>query len=367
MIKGAWYRNYQSLRALDLEFERLTVFVGRNGSGKTGILHGLERLCHLVNTPEPARSTLAEGMLPSLSGGCGGEMELGCATGHGAVRVRIHRERAGATLALEESSEDLADWRQFCAEKANGRASVPSAVLLRLDAELLAQPHYSNLPVPLLSPRGEGLASMLASMALNQPNAFHELQQRLREVLPTVTGLRFVRVPLRHREEISPDGAANGRRRKAPVDVMGVALVFDTVGATSVPAAQVSEGALLVTGLLAALHGPKRPGLLLIDGIERGLHPTAQQTLVPLLRRLLDGWSNLQIVATTHSPYVLDHLKPEEVRLACLREDGATTCARLTQHPRYDRWKQELTPGEFWTMIGEEWIDRPVPALGAED
>ena len=54
MIKSASFRNFKSLRHVDVDFERLTVFVGSNASGKTSILEGLHRLT-LVATSEPEK------------------------------------------------------------------------------------------------------------------------------------------------------------------------------------------------------------------------------------------------------------------------------------------------------------------------
>lgn len=58
---------------------------------------------------------------------------------------------------------------------------------------------------------------------------------------------------------------------------------------------------------------------------------------------------------TTHSPYLLDNLKPTEVLLTTLKEDGSSTCASLIEHPDFDRWKDEMTPGEMWSVFGEKW------------
>jgi signal transduction histidine kinase len=56
----------------------------------------------------------------------------------------------------------------------------------------------------------------------------------------------------------------------------------------------------------------------------------------------------LQIVATSHSPYLLDQLQPEEVRLTTIREDGSSVCGSLVDHPEFERWKDEMAPGEMW-------------------
>jgi predicted ATPase len=132
-------------------------------------------------------------------------------------------------------------------------------------------------------------------------------------------------------------------------------LLFDTVGANSIPAQYASEGTLLVLGILAVLYGENRPQVLLLDDLDRGLHPKAQLELVTFLRTLLENQPGLQLIATTHSPYILDRLNSEEVRLVTLR-DGWAVCGRLQDHPEFERWKEEMTPGEFWMMFGEKWL-----------
>ncbi|OWK45662.1 hypothetical protein FRUB_01993 [Fimbriiglobus ruber] len=113
---------------------------------------------------------------------------------------------------------------------------------------------------------------------------------------------------------------------------------------------------MLVLGLLTALHAPDRPSLVLLDDLDRGLHPRAQKELISLLRGLLDTNPDLQIIATTHSPYMLDCMETNEVRMTFLRDDGATVCADLVSHPKFEKWKDEMTPGEMWSLFGEKWL-----------
>jgi predicted ATPase len=168
-------------------------------------------------------------------------------------------------------------------------------------------------------------------MALNDPDSWQALQADLRRIIPSIRRLRHTKT--------SP-----------------TALLFDTLGGDSLQANQVSEGTLLVLGLLAALYAPDRPSLVLLDDLDRGLHPKAQKDLVALLRGLLDTNRDLQLVATTHSPYLLDWMRPEEVRMTVLQDDGTTACAPLDRHPKFEKWKDEMAPGEMWSLFGEKWV-----------
>ena len=111
-------------------------------------------------------------------------------------------------------------------------------------------------------------------------------------------------------------------------------------------------------GLLSVILGPEQPSLILLDDLDHRLHPKTQMRLVDLLHKLLDKFKDLQIIATAHSPYILDNLKGNEVRVMALEDDGAVTCARLEDHPKYPKWKDSMSPGEFWSHAGEDWIKK---------
>ena len=122
-----------------------------------------------------------------------------------------------------------------------------------------------------------------------------------------------------------------------------------------VPASQLSEGTLLALGLVTLLrHDP--PDILLLDDIDKALHPMAQKEVIKLLRRILEQNPRLQIIATAHSPFVLDELSADEVFVAGSDGPGATQIRRLDEHPAWETNKEYLSPGEFWTSVGEDWV-----------
>jgi len=183
-----------------------------------------------------------------------------------------------------------------------------------------------------MSAEGSGVHSALASMALEDPDEWQKLQENLRRIVPSIKRLRH-----------TPQAE----------------LLFDTINGSGLTAAHVSEGTLLTLGLLTAIHGVHKPGILLLDDIDRGLHPKAQRELIDLLRGVQTTNAKIQIVATTHSPYLLDRMQPKEVRVMYLRDDGSTACEPLTEHPKFSKWKDEFDPGEMWSMFGEKWVSEP--------
>jgi predicted ATPase len=228
--------------------------------------------------------------------------------------------------------------------------------LLQLEAARLANLDYSDSTEPTLAPNGEGLHSMLAHLALNQPDAFQELQNHLRQIVPAIKRIRFMRTPVERVEAIPERTEEKMGVRYEQRRYMTEVLLFDMVGAGSLPAHLASEGTLLVLGLLAVLYSPNRPQVLLLDDVDHALHPKAQLELVSLFRALLERDPSLQLVVTSHSPYILDRVTPQEVRLVVQGDDGFSVCGCLEDHPEFDRWKEEMTPGEFWMMFGEKWL-----------
>jgi predicted ATPase len=200
------------------------------------------------------------------------------------------------------------------------------------------------------------LATVLAFMALNAPDTFSELVTELRGLIPAIKRIRFTRAEVA--EEIYELLRVGDQTITRPFSrkVQGDALLFDFNHANDVSARTVSEGTLLLLGLLTVLMGPTRPRILLLDDLEHGLHPLVQKQVLEVLRRILERFPDLQVIATAHSPYLLDGLRPEEVRLTTTGADGYSISGRLVDHPQFNKWKDEMAPGELWSMFGEKWL-----------
>ncbi|HTU18022.1 MAG TPA: AAA family ATPase [Gemmataceae bacterium] len=361
MISKVAIRNFKCLRDVEIDLERFTVFVGPNASGKTSILQAMDILCQIFRIEQPPNPQpnqrlyqLQNEVQQGLSRGATDEIELAAECGGKAYRYRsvglssqpaapqvTQAARASYGRSTADSLAAL-EWKPLQAVQP-GSVTLPLSILLRLEVSKLINPAPGNpnqmlmqSPDPtVMQPNGTGLHSALANMALNDPDSWQALQANLRQIIPSIRRLRHT---------------------KTAAVKQPAALLFDTDGADSLPANQVSEGTLLVLGLLAALHASDRPNLVLLDDLDRGLHPKAQKELIALLRGLLETIPDLQIIATTHSPYMLDCMGTDEVRMTFLRDDGATVCASLTSHPKYPKWKDEMTPGEMWSLFGEKWL-----------
>ena len=74
------------------------------------------------------------------------------------------------------------------------------------------------------------------------------------------------------------------------------------------------------------------------------------------LREILKLRPDLQIIMSTHSPYVIDELTPDEVCLLVPGKDGCAVSRSLSDHPNAKKALEVLTTGEFWSAEGEAWV-----------
>jgi predicted ATPase len=264
MIQSASFRNFKSLRHVDVDFERLTVIVGPNASGKTSILEGLHLLTQLATSePDKIFAGRRDPRLLYSRGVTSETMEIRCESEDTLVRVRAFpppnpdRERWGFGYNLRPRGQDNRPNENYRDDNLASR--FPSAILLRMVATRLAEPSYSDRPDPVVEDDGGGLASVLAFMALNQPDRFHELQEHLRFVIPVIKRVRFNRVPV-SRVETEVVTVDNARlSRFVTREYIGDQLILDFQGAPEVPAHLASEGTILTLGLIAALLGEVDP------------------------------------------------------------------------------------------------------------
>ena len=353
MIHRAKFQNFKALRDVEVTFDsRLTVLVGPNGCGKTSVLEGVKLVGGLANGKRAEAVFRGKYKLPNVySRTASGPLVLDVETPNcdqpsgdndGAqIRLSASRDPADPTVWDYQRNIIVYGVARPVVSAADEKRLAPfrTTSLLQFDPAQLAAPSVQAKSPPTISSNGRGLASTLAYLQLTRPEAISQITEHLRRVIPNVVRLRFDREANR----------VNGVQDTFSIDFRN---------ASGIIAPLTSQGTLLILGLLVALTGPDTATTVLIDDLERGLHPKAQLDLIGLLRQLLAERPDLQIIATSHSPYILDRLEPSEVRVMNLRNDGSAVCARLADHPEFDRWKLAMSPGEFWSTFYENWLSR---------
>lgn len=204
-----------------------------------------------------------------------------------------------------------------------------------------------------MEPSGFGLAMYLNDILANDHEKFGELERRFLDIFPAVRRIRLNR--------------ESGFRNFVPQQTMGTGLgiYFEQLNGDLLPAAQASDGMMLVLAYLAILFSPKPPSLLLIEEPENGVHPRRLQEVLRILRELVSEQDRTQVVLTTHSPYVVDLFRPEEVTLCLKGADGAVTTHRLSDSKSVREQMDIFQLGEIWTAEGDEALAAPAKAQEA--
>ena len=126
-------------------------------------------------------------------------------------------------------------------------------------------------------------------------------------------------------------------------------------GEGTVSAENLSQGSLYLLAILALAFDPNPPSVLCIEEIDRGVHPRVLREVRDAFYRLSYPQSfglkraPVQVIATTHSPYLLDLFRdhPEEVVIA-QKHGRASVFERLSDRADLAELLQEGSLGDMW-------------------
>lgn len=108
-----------------------------------------------------------------------------------------------------------------------------------------------------------------------------------------------------------------------------------------------SSGTLRILALLSLFDSPKPPSVLFVDEIENGLDPRTIGLLLSEIRNETTT-GKMQVVITTHSPYLLDMLPIESIIATDKRVDYCKYHVPATEE-RLKVWIEKFTPGRLFT------------------
>jgi len=108
----------------------------------------------------------------------------------------------------------------------------------------------------------------------------------------------------------------------------------------------VSDGTLKMLAYLTVLYDPEPPRLIGIEEPENYLHP---RLLPELAEECQQAAGRTQLIVTTHSPFFIDPLSAQEVRILYRGDDGYTQTRRICDIPGITEFMAEgATLGDLW-------------------
>lgn len=387
MINRFRVQNYKALREVTLDLTPIHVLIGPNDSGKTSLLEAIAALCRSADyelTRAFAGSWEGHDLVWRLANDAivtfeiASDVSLGyslsCRFGRSGRSVVVEYEdviQNGETDRFRNRNHRTTHLRE--ARHAASTTQVDSLSLSRAVGELVAGVHYYRWVPRFLSlpnapdarrrfrmePSGFGLALCLDDILGYDREEFTLLEDAFRSFFPHFRSIKLLpQVAFKSQPE-DPEQVPQLNRAD------GKGLFFQLQDGNLIPAAQVSDGVLLVLAYLAILHLPEPPRVLLIEEPENGIHPKRLSEVIQLLRQLVAKQDRTQVLLTTHSPYVVDLFRPEEVTLCRKLEDGSIGVRRLSESETVRRQIDVFTLGEIWTAEGDEALDRPIEPIGS--
>lgn len=346
MIKHVHIENFKCFREFDIELDRFNVLVGPNGAGKTAFLQAV--MIAAGACMAPGRSTKER----VLSGGLGvvlgreavwrGSLEAdwsievsgrdGKAAGGERVLRIAHREgnrnvvecrfiERNCPIPSQRGPGDLITG-ELC-DKVVGKAAA-----FRFDPRCLKASDNVR-ENPELAEDGGGLPGFLDGILRRGDQSFSELVREFCSRFSEFTRLEFL-------------------LRKGKV----LSLCFHTRYGMKLSAGSVSDGTILSLAFLAVCYQPEPPKILLVEEPENGVHPGRLEEIVGTLRHLSEE-KGVQVILTTHSPYLLDLVADGEVRVFQKDGEGAVQAKRLSDFDDVEEMKKNFMTGEIWSILAE--------------
>ena len=190
-------------------------------------------------------------------------------------------------------------------------------------------------PQKHLNVHGDNLGNVVQFMEQREPERFRDILSRIADRIPGIDQIDTER---------SPDGR--------------LLLRFNDKGFSDpFYAQQMSDGTLKVFAYLIMLADPQPPPFICIEEPENGLYHKLLEVLADELREHAKAGKNApQIFVTTHQPYFVDALQPDETWILEKQPDGFATIFRASDDDVVQAMVQEGLPlGGLWYS---DYLDR---------
>lgn len=322
MIAAVQFRNFKALRSTGVKLAPFNLVLGPNGSGKTSLIQSLLRLRSLAALSPSTKPPAPHG---------GPRIDFAFAAPYQDIGVSLgcHPDELVCnvlSVSHPPGAAGEAHWEEL-------RAKLRSIRAYLFDHYAMAMPAKPAESAELAS-NGGNLAAVLAAWREKNPDAYAALQAEFLRLMPEFGALEV---------RTGPGGTVElGARLKAN-------------GHNFITADNLSQGTLYLLALLTLAFTPAPPAVVCIEEADRGMHPRSLREVRDTLYRLSYpqdlgmARAPVQVITTTHSPYLLDQFReqPQEVILAS-KQGQAATFERLSDRADILELMKETHLGDLW-------------------
>jgi predicted ATPase len=203
--------------------------------------------------------------------------------------------------------------------------------IYRFDPDTISRPEAAAQADPFVRENGEGVTQVIERLNEEGSSAFDAILTHFRSAISEIESLTLRTLPPGGKKTIMLQ--ERGLKDKTPLS-------------------EVSEGTRLVLALLTVLYQKEPPQLILIEDLDRALHPRLYERLVGIIRRIVRD-TGVQIIATSHNPYLIDYFQDEpEAVVLVEKADGVSSLANLDYRLKAIDWDsptvEEMPLGQMW-------------------
>ena len=341
-VRRLLLKGFRSIPAACIEFDNPTIFVGRNGAGKSNVVSAFSFLADAMRMPLQTAFDRIGGVAAVRNRSAGGgrppnlamRIELGGRPRAVYAFEITARETEGFSVVREQCVFVRNKERSWFDRSGKRFDSNVSGLNPPIDAASLMLPliggaaafnplwralsrmrTYAVEPRKLremqepdigckLMPDGANAASVLERIKIQAPKDFNHISEYLETIVPHAKQVSVRRFGRNLALELAQEWGKDGSKR----------LNFGE--------SNISDGTLRTIGLLAAVYQRPAPLLIAVEEPEMNIHPGALGVVFDLL---LEASERMQVIVTTHSPDLLDEKEIRDRHLRMVEwSEGAT-------------------------------------------
>jgi predicted ATPase len=342
-IERLTVKNFGCVKDVSVELTPLHAFIGPNDSGKSTLLRAMRTLVQLAGGWFAGSMKELQPFDPGIVPERPQEMDLEMSWRDVSYRIEA------------KSFTNLIEYVKVAHQGPNpwgrgwqGAGSLASrsledakhfslgARLLRLDPDALRKPSQlipKGQKALLQDERGFGLPSIYDVIVNQNVEAFLAIKKRMRELFPSI-------------QSIGLDNISESTK----------AIQIQLVSGEWIPAQFMSEG-LLYYLAFAAIPYLDPAAVILVEEPENGLHPAR---IAEVMRVLREVSKTTQVLLATHSPLVINEMRPEEVSVVTRPPEKGTVVTRIDRTPDFADRAKMYALGELWISYADGAYEAPL-------
>lgn len=342
------FKNFKNFAYAEIDLSKpMTLLIGRNGSGKSNVIEGVELLAELLKGRQVHEiSDVGRGGEFEIRGSLNGCFRQGTETFAIGVKDKIKfeeneeeeiyyeeaitlkpviKKRAtffADTIEIARASEDLI--YQY------GKVSV-------FDIYPKSMRQYSPIGLDILSRTGENISSILYYLKQTKPEVLENILERIKQ-LPEEEFVSF--------EFITTS------------DNSDVLFALKYPNGEIISAKLLSDGTLRALAILTALETVPEGSRIIIEEIDNGVHASRVHILIDAIWEASNR-RHLNTLITTHNPATLDSLNDEQLECVVVcHYDKQSQSAKLTPFFELPQVDVLLQKGKLGGLVTRNIIER---------